>query len=322
MSDDPAVQPVLARSLLREVRADPQHLPEILALFAVRRLGPVARRTMAGLPDAEPAALQARVVARGTRATVAEGSFVGGPFLLLVPVAFCAALLRQARTILELAALDGRDPTTRGRAAELLVLQGVYDDVERADAALDARCGERAGLSKSAEDPADADPVAGGRLRRPVALWNLILRMARLLGLITPAQTTGRRPRLVQAARWLLLGVVFVVGLVAPLVWLPYMAMSYERATAGLMDRAVRFYFAEPSPTGRRRRHLSPGALAGAVRAVLSLLVPVVLFLGVLAGDLRLAGSNWPVLGIVLTASSLAVGGMWLWRRKRRFTSG
>lgn len=321
MTAEPAVEPVLARSLLREILADPGHLPEVLALFAVRRLGPVAHRTVAGLPEADPAALRAGVVTRGTRATVTEGAFVGGPFLLLVPVAFCTALLRQARTILELAALDGRDPTTRERGAELLVLQGVYDDVERADAALDAREGGRTGVSRRVQDTTDAGPAPGGRPRRLATLWNLVLRMARLLGLITPDQATGRHPRLVQAARWLLLGVIFVVGLVAPLVWMPYMATAYERATVRLMARATRFYFAEPAPVLHRRSRLSPGAVAGVVRAVLSILLPVVLIVGVLATDLRLGGSNWPVLGITLAAASLGAGGVWLWRR-RRLTGG
>ncbi|MEU2434314.1 hypothetical protein ABZ611_33350 [Streptomyces sp. NPDC007861] len=34
---------------------------------------------------------------------MSQGAFVGGPFLVLIRVAFCAALLSQARTVLELA---------------------------------------------------------------------------------------------------------------------------------------------------------------------------------------------------------------------------
>lgn len=56
----------------------------------------------------------------------------------------------------------------------------------------------------------------------------------------------------------------------------------------------------------------------GTRATVLSLLVPVVL----IVGDVRLGGSNWPVLGIVLTASSPAVGGAWLWRRRRPVRGG
>ncbi|MET8163934.1 hypothetical protein ABZT34_06670 [Streptomyces sp. NPDC005329] len=270
------------------------------------------------------------MLARGRRATVAEGAFVGGPFLVLIPVAFCAALLRQTRTILELAALSGRNPTERDRAAELLVLQGVYDDVPAARAGLAAHTTDPPSPSSPSDPPSHADPSSlsrpSGRRIRPTALWVLTLRMARLLGLLTPAGPGGRPRRSAQAARWLLLAAVILVGLAAPLVWLPYMANSYDRATTRLNDRAVRFYFptagadddAAPPPRARPRRRLDPATLAGAGRAVLSLLVPVALTIGVLVADLRIAGGRWPVLGIVLTAASVGTGAVWLWRRHRR----
>ncbi|MFE7168306.1 hypothetical protein [Streptomyces sp. NPDC057616] len=290
----------LEGTLLRQVAADPQGLPEQLALFAVRHLGETARRTVAALPEGvAPREARAQVIRRGHRAATTEGAFVGGPFLLLIPAAFCAALLRQSRIVLELAALDGRDPTDRERACELLVLQGVHEDETAARAALDAY-----------------RPRPAGRRPRPASLWDLTLRMARLLGLITPNGSAARTRWTVQAARWLLVGVVFLTGLVAPLVWLPYMAASYDRATTRLTDRAARYYFADvPVPT---RRRLEPATLASAGRALLSLLVPIAMVVAVLATDLRIAGSNWPVLGIALTVTSLVVGAVWLWRRTVR----
>ncbi|MFE6358533.1 hypothetical protein ACFVP3_00745 [Streptomyces sp. NPDC057806] len=133
----------LERSLLASIVAEPGCLPELLADFAVRRMGPAVPETVDQLrqdhPDATAEELRQVVVTRGRRAVVAEGSFVGGPFVVLIPVAFCAALLRQARTVLELAALDGRDPTERARAGELLVLQGVYEDMGHAQDALAPR---------------------------------------------------------------------------------------------------------------------------------------------------------------------------------------
>ncbi|MBK3637537.1 hypothetical protein JHN52_32510, partial [Streptomyces sp. MBT97] len=62
---------------------------------------------------------------------------------------------------------------------------------------------------------------------------------------------------------------------------------------------------------------LDPAALAGAGRALLSVLVPVALAAGVLLADLRIAGGTWPVLGIVLTAASVTTGAVWWWRRGR-----
>ncbi|MFE9022209.1 hypothetical protein ACFYNL_27105 [Streptomyces sp. NPDC007808] len=299
------------RSLLASVITDPGHLPELLADFAVRRIGPAVPEAIASLrrshPDATEAELRARVVARGRRAVVSEGSVVGGPFLVLIPLAFCAALLRQARTVLELAALDGRDPTTSARAAELLVLQGVYENTRQAQDALNRT----------------PHPVgAPARRRRWAALWTVTLRMARLLGILTPAEESrpaGPRVRrvAVQAWPWLLLGAVFLVGLVAPLVWLPYMAMVYRRADARLSNRVLAYYFAAPVLAPRRTSRLEPDVLAALLRALLSLLVPIVLTAVTFLTGLRIAESSWPVLGIALATASAGVGALWYRRRHR-----
>lgn len=298
------------RSLLALIVTDPAHLPELLADFAVRRIGPAVPEAIASLrrnhPTATEAELRARVIDRGRRTVVSEGSFVGGPFLVLIPVAFCAALLRQARTVLELAALDGRDPTASARAGELLVLQGVYEDTRQAQRALSRR-GRAAG--------------APARRKRWVALWDVTLRMAHLLGVLTSGDGGSRRIRrvAVQAGRWLLLGVVFLVGVVAPLVWLPYMAVTYQRADARLAARVVAYYFADSTPAPRHRTsRLEPAVMAAALRALLSLLVPLVLSAVTFLTGLRIAESRWPVLGITLATASAAVGALWYWRRHRR----
>ncbi|WP_418960613.1 MFS transporter [Streptomyces tritici] len=304
-----------ARALLSLVVTDPGHLPELLADFAVRRNGPAVPKTVARLrrehPDATEQELRARVVASGRRRVVSEGALVGGPFIVLVPFAFCAALLSQARTILELAALDGRDPTDGTRAAELLVLQGVYEDVGQA----------RAALVRTA--PAVGAPV---RRRRWTALWGITVRMARLLGVITPSeedQGEGGRVRraAVRTWRWLLLAVVFLVGLVAPLVWLPYMAVSYRRADARLTKRVLAYYFGDGAAVQRPSvSRAAPEAVAAAFRALLSLLVPIALAVVTFLTGLRIADSSWPVLGIALAAASAAVGALWYWRRHRHRT--
>ncbi|GKQ39607.1 hypothetical protein [Streptomyces sp. A012304] len=306
-------EPSPERSLLASVVTDPGHLPELLADFAVRHIGPAVPEAIAALrrrhPGATETELRARVVARGRRTVVSEGSIVGGPFLALIPLAFCAALLRQARTVLELAALDGRDPTASARAGELLVLQGVYEDTRQAQDAL-ARTGRAAG--------------APARWKRWAALWNVTLRMAHLLGILAPAdgsQDAGRRVRrvTVQAWRWLLLGVVLLVGLVAPLVWLPYMAVVYRRADARLADRVLAYYFADTAPAPRRRTsRLEPEVMAAVLRASISLLVPLVLTAVTFLTGLRIAESRWPVLGITLATASAGVGALWYWHRRRR----
>ncbi|MEU7054682.1 hypothetical protein [Streptomyces sp. NPDC046197] len=331
--------PSLTGPLLKEALTDTRRLPEVLALFAVRRTGAAAKRSAARLAGTAPAAARAEVTARGRRATVSEGAFVGGPFLLFIPVAFCAALLRQARTVLELAALAGRDPTDHERAAELLVVQGVYGEIEQARQAL-AVPPPKAGTTAAEDTTATGETAAGrtaegsggaavagrtaptapmaARARRPAVVWDLVVRMARLLGLLSPVGSTERVRRSVQAARWLLLGLVFAVGMVVPLVWLPYMAVSYDHATARLMDRATRFYFAESPPEPQRRARPDPAALATGARALISVLVQAGLAVGVLVTGLKMAGSSWPVLGLVLAAGSVAMGALWHWHRRRR----
>ncbi|MEU6988709.1 hypothetical protein ABZ946_35795 [Streptomyces sp. NPDC046324] len=277
-------------------------------MFALRHMGPSAGRAVERLrlerPEATPAELRALVAARTRRAVTAEGAFVGGPFIVLIPVAFCGALLIQARSILELAGLDGRDTTVRERAAELLVLQGVYADTAAAEAGLRAR-------------PAPADDTRP-RPGRIASLWNLTMRMARLLGILTPDD--GGRGRLARLGQWALLGLVFLTGLVAPLVWLPYMGVSYHRATTRLMDRATVFYFGTRDPRPPRTGRLQPEMVASALRALASIVVPVVAAALVLLTDHELGGGRWPLLALVLVAAPVVVGGMWLWSHhsKRR----
>ncbi|GGU96589.1 hypothetical protein GCM10010275_38350 [Streptomyces litmocidini] len=258
-------------------------------------------RLRAAHPDADASALRDLVVTRGRRRVTAEGSFVGGPFLILVPVAFCGALLSQARIVLELAATEGRDTTDPERAAELLVLQGVYADTAAARAALAAT---------------PDSPRPENRRGRTATFRDLVLRMAWLLGLLTPSdEKVGRRTRIGQ---WALVGCVFLVGQVAPLVWLPYMAFSYNRATNRLVDRATVFYVGSRDPRTPRGIRVDPAMAVAGLRALGSMMLPAVALLLVIATDTRIAGGRWPLVGIVLAASCLVTGGWWLWRRRQR----
>ncbi|RSS61443.1 hypothetical protein [Streptomyces sp. WAC06614] len=321
-------------ALLRAALREPGRLPELLAGFALRHAGPRAARSVARLraerPGADTAALGAELVERGVRRTVTEGAFVGGPFLVFIPVAFCAALLSQARTMLELAALAGHDPTEPRRAAELMVLQGVYADPDTAQRALAARSGEhrRAGETGGDGPGRSSRRKNGGRKGRRsgrfAVLTGLTLRMAKLLGLMPPrpADTAmTARDRLAMAGRWTLLAVTLLVGMVAPLVWLPYMAVSYRRSTRQALSRAAAYYLTDtplPSPRSGTSR-LDPGMLAAAARAVSFAVLPLLLVVVVHVADLGEEGNAWPVAGMVVVASAVLAGALWhYWRHRRR----
>ncbi|TMM09942.1 MAG: hypothetical protein E6G01_18760, partial [Actinobacteria bacterium] len=84
-SDDSSVY--AAPALLPIIWADPEHLPEHLALFAVKHFG---RRAASGVqklrdqnPDASRDDLMEAAIDRGVRITMSEGALMGGPIILL-----------------------------------------------------------------------------------------------------------------------------------------------------------------------------------------------------------------------------------------------
>ena len=293
----------LPRSLLHAVTADPPHLPELLAAFVVDHVGAPAARAAKNLrqqrPDASLGDLQAAVTVRGRRRSQTEGAFVGGPFILLVPVAFCAALIEQLRMVLEMACLAGRDPSDPERAAELLVLKGVYPDTEQARAALSTVTRQKHRNSRKSRPS-------------PRAAWAVVSRMARLLGLITPDDAAPRPSRLARTGQWTMLILVVLVGTVVPLIWLPYLGYSYHRTTNQLAGRAVQFYFGDRTePESRTTDRAQPSVVAGLLRAGLALLITAGSVVIALLLNLRLADSRWPVIGIVLIAGSTVTGVVW-----------
>src|SRR5690349_24700573 len=80
-----------APAVLRLLWADPQYMPEHLAVWSLKYFGPSAKSAVAQLresqPDADLRELEAAVIKQQTRVSMTEGAFVGGPFLVLLPVA-------------------------------------------------------------------------------------------------------------------------------------------------------------------------------------------------------------------------------------------
>ncbi|MEV4433112.1 hypothetical protein [Streptomyces sp. NPDC049555] len=298
---------VEAQALLPMIWADPQHMPEQLALFAVRRFGPRAAAATARRRRRKPHAghdeLAGDAVAHGTRTTIVDGAVLGGPFVVLVPLAFVAALLSQAAMVLEVADLAGHDPRSEQRAADLLVLQDVHPSTGAAAKAL-------------AEVPRHP-PGGRGRLPRRTR-WSLVVRMAALLGITGGGEKRSRPRRILSTA---LVVALFLLGMVLPLIWVPALALIYRQNTLRLGAKAVRYY--TPSAAGdalRHRRPLTHVPRAAGVLAVLRLLaltlVPVAAAAAVALAGERIAGGFWGTAVIVLVALSLLVAGLW-WARRR-----
>jgi hypothetical protein len=131
------------------MRADPQYAPEHLAIEAVRRLGPEARRwaerTRAEQPEITDDALAQLAVGRFTNLARLSGAVSGATGLPGAIVDIGVLAWTQARMVLHIAAAYGLDPTGPERATDLLVLQRVHKAAETARLALGVAAGrERA----------------------------------------------------------------------------------------------------------------------------------------------------------------------------------
>ena len=106
-----------APALLRVLYADPEHTAEHLALWSVMRFAGRATSAVEKIQRArvaaEPDVQQRAVVQRQTRVSMTEGAVVGGPFIVLIPVAFCAALLAQAQWFSNSRCWQAMQPMTR-----------------------------------------------------------------------------------------------------------------------------------------------------------------------------------------------------------------
>jgi hypothetical protein len=301
----------LAPALLRLLWADPQYMPEHLALWSIKHFGPRASAAVEEIREARPGAdagdLEAAVIEHQTRLSMTEGAFVGGPFIFLIPVGFCAALLAQAQMALELAALAGYEPDDESRAADLLVIQHAHRSTAEANAA----------LGKLTRDPAHR---AGKRLPRGSRI-NMVKRMAFMLGLL--GSRDERPSRLRSALRMAVLGAVFVVGLVLPLVWVPYMAVAFRRTGLQMGARASAFYAERKSDVGvtvRKAPRVRVAMTAGLVRMVALIGFPVVVAVIAVLTDTHIGGGRWLSAGIFLLALSALTTVGWLayrWLRWR-----
>ena len=159
-------------SLWDRMRADPQYAPEHLALEAVRRLGPEARRwadeTRADQPGIAGDDLAQIAVKRFTDLARLSGAVSGAAGLPGAVIDVGVLAWTQSRMVLHIAAAYGHDPAAPERATDLLVLQRVHKVTETARLALGVAAGrERASRLFAA---AGDRPLTGVVLRLGVKL--------------------------------------------------------------------------------------------------------------------------------------------------------
>jgi len=203
-------RPRVPTELLARLRADPARAPEHLALAAADLHGPAAqrwvedarsRRTVSGHELARRAKRRHAALSRWSGAATGIGGW-----MTMVPDLAALAWI-QSRMVFFVAAAYGSDPTDPMRPAELLVLQGLYEEPGAAREALDG-----AGRSM-------ASALVGRR--REGGGRSAVSRLARMAG-----KRMGER----------------VAGRLVPGFAIFFNAVTNERDTRALADRAMRFY--------------------------------------------------------------------------------
>jgi hypothetical protein len=267
-----ATEASMPREILHNLRQHPRDLPERLMVLAVRRQGEPAKdwaeqRLAAGAKPREESDKLRRSTLVVSRI---DGAVSGTPFFIALVPAYVAFLWAQARMVLRIAALYGRDPTDPRIAAELLALRGVYPSVDEAQGALD-----RIGKARQERDRRDR-----------VQTWAFMVRRILVLAAFTSASNPDEHPaRWRQAVTLVVGGAIWAVTWVLPVSFMVLMAWSCETSTRQLGGLALEFYSGEgvEKEHGFRRPHLPPDAHRGRRQLVrwlvlvTSILIPIAL---------------------------------------------
>jgi hypothetical protein len=189
------------RQIVVRLLVDPAHAPELLAVTAVRLIGPRAAAWADAVRSAYPGATDEGLARLATRRFVrlaAAGGLVSAGAGVFGPAAELAtAALARAGLVLHLAAAHGHDPAHPDRAAELLVLTQVHADESAARAALKAAAEGQQRAAGNEPPPVTRAVEAGLRLAVPLAAetggWAVLRLAARVVpGARVIAATAGQ----------------------------------------------------------------------------------------------------------------------------------
>jgi hypothetical protein len=183
------------------VKAEPGRTPAALALAAVAHYADTAAEQAEWLADTYPgvpAHRHAQVAVREAVGRTRIAAVIGVPFGL---AGLSMRTWAHARLVLDVAAVFGRDPGSPDRAAELLMLLGVYPDL---DAARDAVAGVLDPDREAADLPAPSGSfaaLAGARAVRHLVARFIPGSALVLDGLATAAGTDDLAARVIRFYR-------------------------------------------------------------------------------------------------------------------------
>jgi hypothetical protein len=257
-------------TLVRGLRHDPHHAPELVLLHTVPQLSPQVRRWHASLlrrhPQTDVDKLAAKLIRRATAQARWDGGVTGSSFYFGMPPAIASLYCRQVMTVLQIAALHGYDPTNPARLVDLLVIQGRHPDAEAASAAL-----RTAGAT-----------APGVHLPNPFTSLRHALR--HVPGMVGVRFNAFRRGGPVNAT----LSVAKVASYLVPVLGIPAWAIDQARATRKLGNDAAAFYALRtgpdpasgvllPPPLKPRTRQLYEAAVVvlGVLLAILAAVLPL-----------------------------------------------
>lgn len=286
------------QTLLQALRADPHHASELVLLRVLAQVGPNVTAGNPGHPGhagnrAGVPVEQAtqRLIRRATSLARRDGAVMGSSFYVGMPSAMAMIYCHQLLLVLRIAAQYGREPTHPARAAEMLVFQGRYADMEAAAAAL-----RHAGTAAASSD------------HRRFSIRTTVVQTARQV----PQMVGMRLEKVRRGGPWgLAISAATLASYLVPFVGVPALAASNGRATRQLGRAAVAYYAAHPEPPapdpeialppppGVRARILLTCAViaAGVILGVAAAMIPL--------GTTRLDVPRWVV--IVLMEVFLAV---------------
>jgi hypothetical protein len=220
-------------TLVRGLRHDPHHAPELLLLHAVPQLSPQVGRWHASLlrrhPQTDVDKLSAKLIRRATAQARFDGAVSGSSFYVGMPPAIASLYCRQVMTVLQIAALFGYDPTDPARLVDLLVIQGRHPHAEAASAAL-----RTAGATAPGADGHHV-PNAFTAMRHALG------HVPGMVGMRFNAFRTGGPFNA-------MLSVAKVASYLVPVLGMPAWAIDQARVTRKLGSDAVAFYAARTGP--------------------------------------------------------------------------